>query len=372
MNGKRDSLTPYYRDEEVTIYNSDCRSALPLLSSDIVDCCLTSPPYFWLRDYGTATWEGGSPACEHWELRGGIGDASAKQVTSAGASTNYRAREICRKCGARRIDRQIGLERSPEAYVSELVNVFREVRRVLKPEGTLWLNLGDSYAQSGMGGNPAESKHRKQATNVGSLKAGHDAPDGFKPKDLLGIPWRVAFALQADGWYLRSDIIWAKPNPMPESVHDRPTRSHEYIFLLTKSSSYYYDQSSIAEDCVSKTIKKFTDGGRDKQRGYTRRHAGFNSRYARQLAESGAPTKRNSRDVWTITPQPFRGAHFAVFPQELARRCILAGCPAGGVMLDPFAGAGTVAVVSRDNNRKFIGFELNPTYIELTVERLCH
>jgi DNA modification methylase len=247
----------------VTVLEGDSRTVLATMPDASVQCCVTSPPYFGLRDYGH--------------------------------------------------DGQIGLEATPDAYVAEMVALFREVRRVLKDDGTLWLNLGDSYAGSGKGPSQSLSAEARDMTHTM-----HTAfvPDGLKPKDLIGIPWRVAFALQADGWYLRSDIIWHKPNPMPESVTDRPTKAHEYVFLLTKSARYYYDSEAIAEEATgqsagnTKPIK-----GADQSHGRTRAN----------LHKIEAADTRNARTVWSITTQPFKGAHFATMPPELARRCILAG-----------------------------------------------
>jgi len=274
---------------------------------------------------------------------------------------------------------QIGLEESPEKYVARLVEVFREVRRVLKSDGTLWLNLGDSYSGSGKGGNPEEGEQstNKGSQSVGTLygKTGETAREaavtnvsrrlcaaqGYKPKDLIGIPWRVAFALQADGWWLRSDIIWAKPAPMPESVTDRPTRSHEYIFLLSKRGLYWYDADAIAEPCGGFNGSTFTRGKTAEAR--------------KGLAPIGQcervePTERNKRDVWTVNSDPYPEAHFATFPPDLIRPCILAGCPLGGVVLDPFVGSGTTLQVARQVGRIGLGIELNAEYIKLAEKRM--
>ncbi len=293
---------------------------LAALPAESVQCCVTSPPYWGLRDYGTATWNGGDKECDHSpERRGGrfARAVSAKQRSNTGSGT-ISGREC--PCGARRVDAQLGLESTPEEYVANMVAVFREVRRVLRDDGTLWLNLGDSYAGV--------------------------VPPGLKPKDLVGIPWRLAFALQADGWWLRSDIIWAKPNPMPESVTDRPTKAHEYVFLLSKRATYYYDAAAIRTLAKSDTTK-MPDGwdtgpgahgtihrngrekGRrtDKQRGHSRRHDGFNDRWDHMEKSKQTVNGANARTVWQIATQPYSGAHFATFPEELARRCIVAGSP---------------------------------------------
>lgn len=299
----------------VRILIGDCRERISEIPSETVRCCVTSPPYFGLRNYG--------------------------------------------------VSEQIGREASPDDYVQEMVAVFREVRRVLTDDGTLWLNMGDSYASSGRAERGIDHK-------LPAHSDGFRAPDpvGIKPKDLLGIPWRVAFALQADGWWLRTDIVWSKPNCMPESVSDRPTRAHEFVFLMSKSLRYHYDGAAIREPAVSTDVRKFTDGGRDKQRGYPRTHAGFNGRYAARLESEGAPTDRNARDVWTIAPAPFHDAHFATMPPELARRCVLVGSECGDTILDPFGGAGTTALVADRLERNAVMIELNPVYAEMSARRI--
>lgn len=313
----------------INILEGDCRSTLATLPAETIHCCVTSPPYFGLRDYGK--------------------------------------------------DGQIGLEQTPDQYVAEMVKVFREVHRVLREDGTLWLNLGDSYSRAQESNVPQTKNprvdfpiHTKAGSSDGFVGRG-DRPgsrtSSLPPKNLIGIPWRVAFALQEDGWYLRQDIIWAKSNPMPESVQDRCTRSHEYIFQLSKSPKYYYDSEAIKEDAVSTDRKKWTDGGSDKQRGHGRRHAGFNGRYAEQVMQEGAPSKRNKRDVWTVGVHPYKGAHFATFPPKLIEPCILAGCPQGGTVLDPFGGSGTTGMVANQHGRNAVLCELNPAYIELARER---
>jgi site-specific DNA-methyltransferase (adenine-specific) len=268
------------------------------------------------------------------------------------------------------VDAQLGLEETPEAYVAALVAVFREVRRVLADSGTLWLNLGDSYNNRAK---VRETSHQPalndftddvwadRAARGGvrmSLTSG-----GMKEKDLVGIPWRVAFALQADGWYLRSDIIWSKPNPMPESVTDRPTKAHEYVFLLSKSPRYFFDQEAVREphspDGRTKTVHDHAT---------PRSHANYdNVGNGNERWPNGG---RNLRSVWTIATQPYADAHFAVFPEELVRRCLLAGCPEGGTVLDPFGGSGTTALVAREHNRRAVLIELNETYCALAARRL--
>jgi DNA modification methylase len=271
----------------------------------------------------------------------------------------------CAKCGATRQDQQIGLEETPETYVQKLVEVFREVKRVLKDDGTLWLNLGDSYAN--LNWSYGKDKRFETQINIESEKKkfGRGIADKNLPsKSLMGIPWRVAFALQADGWILRQDIIWHKPNPMPESVTDRCTKAHEYIFILAKSQKYYFDNEAIKEPHTTKPTKL-----RDRR----------NERYGRAfLSPLGAGLRtgygengRNKRSVWTITTKPFKGAHFATFPEDLVKPCILAGSPKGGVVLDPFCGSGTVGVVCQKLGRDFIGIELNPDYVKMAEKRIA-
>jgi DNA modification methylase len=290
----------------------DNRQTLTTIPNQSIQCCVTSPPYWGLRDYGH--------------------------------------------------DGQIGLEQTPDEYVSQMVAVFREVHRVLSDDGTLWLNLGDSYAGSGKG--PAGNLGAKH--NERHLEHKHSAivPEGLKPKDLVGIPWRVAFALQADGWYLRQDIIWHKPNPMPESVTDRCTKAHEYIFLLSKSGKYHFDNEAIREPSANlgKTAIRF--GGNKYGDSDDPKHA---TKSGNEYIDSGF---RNKRSVWTVTTRPFKGAHFATFPPQLIEPCILAGSKQGDTILDPFFGAGTTGLVAQRHNRKWIGCELNPDYAAIAQQRL--
>ena len=298
------------------VLEGDVRETLRRLPDASVHCCVTSPPYYGLRDYGCAG--------------------------------------------------QIGLEPTPAEYVAQMVAVFEEVRRVLRPDGTLWLNLGDSYSGSANNGGSKGSLMGTQNATGAGLPA-----FAGKPKDLLGIPWRVAFALQDAGWYLRQDIIWAKPNPMPESVRDRCTKAHEYLFLLAKQPRYYFDAEAIAERSVDpeslngrnpRNADKFASADPD---GKARTRAGFTK------LEGKVYDTRNRRSVWTVTPDPYPGAHFAVMPPELVRPCVLAGCPAGGVVLDPFAGSGTTLAVAVEERRRAVGCELNPEYAKLIRRRLA-
>lgn len=306
-------MKPYFRSKGITLYVGDSLSVLRTMPDQSVQMCVTSPPYWGLRDYG--------------------------------------------------VKGQLGLEATPELYVSRLVDLFGEVRRVLRDDGTLWLNLGDSYAGGGnnRGGNPSE-RSCKQASNRGGYgQIATPVPIDLKPKDLVGIPWRVAFALQADGWYLRSDIIWHKPNPMPESVTDRPTKAHEYMFLLAKSDRYFYDAAAVAEPA------KFPEGSW----GSTKKLecAEYRSFYGEGRRWTGGPT-RNRRTVWSVSTKPFKGAHFATFPPKLIEPCILAGSGPGDVVLDPFSGAGTSGLVAQEHGRQYVGIELNREYADISIARL--
>jgi site-specific DNA-methyltransferase (adenine-specific) len=298
-----------------------------------INCCVTSPPYFGLRDYGTASWEGGDINCDH-KIPANEHDPKRGKSDASTSHTLRFNRTHCHKCGATRIDKQIGIEETPDAFVQKLVEVFREVKRVLRDDGTLWINIGDSYASNQSDGDRVSKYSPKQTTNAGKLGGKQRVPEGLKEKDLIGIPWMVAIALRMDGWYLRQDIIWHKPNPMPESVEDRCTKSHEYVFLLSKSKKYYYDYKSIKEKAVDSNELK------------------------------------NKRSVWSVNTKPYKGAHFATFPPDLIIPCILAGCPKGGVVLDPFGGSGTTAAVANEEGRDAILCELNPDYIPLINKRL--
>ena len=299
----------------VQILNGDCRDILPTLPEKSVNCCVTSPPYFGLRDYGCAG--------------------------------------------------QIGLEQTPEEFVAALVDVFRGVRRVLRDDGTLWLNLGDSYAtQPGKGNNVPQTKW--QANSYPESAAHRSLDCGVKPKNLLGIPWMVAFALRADGWYLRSDIIWSKPNPMPESVTDRPTKAHEYLFLLAKREHYYYDHEAIKERSTGQqgAAASFKRETKDQ---LIPGQTAVQHRLGREDREDSGT--RNKRSVWDIPTAPYSGAHFAVFPPKLIEPCILAGCPVGGTVLDCFGGSGTTGRVAVEHRRNAVLIELNPDYVVLQQAR---
>ena len=295
----------------------NCLDVLSALPESSVQCCVTSPPYWGLRNYG--------------------------------------------------VDGQLGLEETPDAYVANMVAVFRAVRRVLRDDGTLWLNLGDSYSGAAGGNNRGEGagggKERGKAIGFGTLPKRKDLEGGLKHKDLAGIPWRVAFALQADGWWLRQDIIWYKPNPMPESVTDRCTKAHEYIFLLTKSAKYFYDNEAVKEKSLHVGV---THRAANKGKAHSE-EAGLDTR---PKVDWTTPETRNKRSVWTVATKPYRDAHFATFPPKLIEPCILAGSAADTLVLDPFSGAGTTGVVAVQHGRRYIGIELNPDYLEMSRKRI--
>jgi len=359
------------------LYNGEALATLATLPADSIDACITSPPYWGLRDYGTATWEGGADECNHLvpsrprETRPINGDFhGANYVTIAQDTKAYAG--TCGRCGASRIDQQMGLEPSPFEYIEKMAAVFEEVRRVLKPQGTCWIVIGDSYAGSGKGGAERGHAGKVQTGNRGSCNGtmirGYKG-DSIKPKDLCGIPWRLAFALQERGWYLRSDIIWAKPNPMPESVTDRCTRSHEYIFMLTKSARYFYDAEAIAEPSrLFDDLKGTSNAGT-----LNRRDTGIPRTFQNHdlaMSSGRAGDLRNRRDVWTIQGEPFGDAHFATFPTKLVELCIKAGAPPDGVILDPFGGCGTTGEVAVKLGRRAVLIELNPEYCEMIRKNL--
>jgi DNA modification methylase len=352
---------------EVELLQGNCLKILNTLKPKSVNCCITSPPYYGLRDYETASWIGGDINCTHENPRKGKptwGEGSTGSSTLSGKPSNdshslegFKGR-ICPLCGAKRVDAQIGLESTPEEYIEKMVKVFSEVKRVLKDDGTLWIVIGDSY--NGSGGEHKHDQGQSGLTNNRN-KVAHVSGrniDYLKPKDLIGIPWMLAFALRADGWYLRQDIIWAKGSPMPESVKDRCTKSHEYIFLLSKSKKYFYDADAIKE--TSKWNGE--SGNKNYRAGQGRINAGMNS--------GNYSEKRNKRSVWTVNSTNFPEAHFATFPPKLIVPMIKAGCPVGGTVLDPFFGSGTTGLVSRQLGRKCIGIELNPKYCKIAKNRL--
>jgi DNA modification methylase len=305
---------------KITIYKGNCLETLKKIEDESINTCITSPPYFGLRDYG--------------------------------------------------VDGQFGLENTIDEFINNLVNVFKEVKRVLRSDGTLWLNLGDSYnAMNGKGFNTNKDKGHSNRSQEMQKKYGNISNHtnmikniGLKPKNLLGVPWRVALALQQDGWYLRQDIIWHKPNPMPESVKDRCTKSHEYIFLLSKNPKYYYDNEAIKEDCITEGVANSpnkikpvdgVNGSRD------------------NLHKFKGTKKKNKRSVWKVSTKPFKDAHFATFPMDLIEPCVLAGCPEGGTVLDPFSGSGTTGIVATNHKRNSILCELSNEYIKIAKKRIA-
>lgn len=354
------------------ILNGDCLEILKTIEDKKVDCCVTSPPYYGLRDYGTGKWTGGNPNCPHRRLskRSDKTITGHKQDELAGNVGDAIYKSVCPLCGAVREDKQIGLEDSPEEYIDKLVMVFREIKRILKDDGTLWVNIGDSYAGSGKSrgadGTVNVDPESKQSTSLGTINGflKKSGSGEAKPKDLIGIPWMLAFALRKDGWYLRQDIIWHKPNPMPESVKDRCTKSHEYIFLLAKQPHYYFNYEAIQEDSVCKDDRRHGNGRIE----YDGKRANGEDTKA-QISFVTITDKRNKRDVWSVTTKAVHEAHFATFPEELIRPCILAGSKPGGVVLDPFFGSGTTGRVATQLNRDYIGIELNPEYVQIGEKR---
>ena len=313
--------------EKNTIINGNSLEVLKSLPDNSIDCCVTSPPYYALRDYGC--------------------------------------------------DGQIGLEETPEKYIESLCDVFSEVRRVLTPQGTLWLNIADSYWGGGwrnaqFNEHSGDIQKGSKGTYCGlSLPACKGNVGDYKPKDLIGIPWMLAFALRSQGWYLRQDIIWHKPNPMPESVTDRCTKSHEYIFLLSKSQKYYFDYESIMEPCADQERNNFQSGSRANGINKDRNDNDLGERSKTWKPKTIDNQKvRNKRSVWEVNTKPCKEAHFATYPFELIKPCILAGCPENGIVLDPFMGSGTTAIVARSLNRNYLGVELNPEYIKIAHKRL--
>ena len=367
------SATPQvdYNTYRNQIFNGDCLEVLKKLPSGIANCCVTSPPYYGLRDYGTGIWVGGDPNCNHnngtYGSNTGVGTHKFMQDNGTPlVGEAHLMKKVCTKCGAVRVDKQIGLEESPEQYVEKLVEVFREIKRVLTDDGTLWLNIGDTYNSSSYRKDEKTSGHGKQGTNKGSYENVVERPkaQNCKPKDLIGIPWMLAFALRADGWYLRQDIIWHKPNPMPESVKDRCVKSHEYIFLLSKKKNYYFDYQAIQEDALSTSDPRLGEGRIEYEGKRTE-----NAQEKVQQSFACVYEKRSKRDVWTIPPSTISEAHFATFPEKLVEPCILAGCPKGGVVIDPFFGSGTTGRVALGLDRDYIGIELNPQYIKIAEKR---
>ena len=431
-----------FLDGRVSMHIGDVREKLRAMPADHFDCVVTSPPYWGLRDYGTATWVGGDPDCDHRSptMRDGRNE-DRRQIAGSTATNTYQLllahRSGCGKCGAVKVDQQIGLEPTLGEHLAVMVDVFEEVRRVLKPTGTLWLNYGDCYATAPNGrsavdikalGNDDRTFRDKPFSTIGAIydpeggakgkgggpgkhrykddespRPGRVVAGGYlKSKDLCMIPNRLAIALQDAGWWVRSEIIWHKPNPMPESTRDRPTTSHEKIWLCTKSERYFYDADAIAEPCGPDTVArsergrsydhKYADGGPGNQtiarkspsagRAAGNKNHKYVAAYEGDEAETHRTkagllkiadtvyTTRNARNVWTIGTAAFSEAHFATFPPEIPERCIKAGCPAGGTVLDPFGGSGTTALVAAALGRRAELIELNPEYAVLARARI--
>lgn len=425
-------------------YEGDALALLRTFPSEIFNTCVTSPPYYGLRAYGTnpVIWDGDENCQHEWidatYVRNNDKTAGAKQKTNVGAIGRDAPikNDFCSKCGAWR--GELGSEPSPELFIKHLVDIFREAKRTLRDDGTLWVNMGDSYCANTTGsqGNGKSTLQGGKSTQIEAGKRPNNKTgNGLKPKDLIGIPWMLAFALRADGWYLRMDNIWYKRNPMPESVTDRPTKAHEYFFLLSKSQKYYYDAEAIKTEVIphSPNESHFSDGTKKdvliRQRGYKTpdgwdtapgshgtihregREKGFKGYVPKRNPRPGIDTnggnqgnggipikgyehrgsgdktltghsgnfdsagnligdgKANKRSVWDVPTKPFKEAHFATFPEELIVDCIKAGCPEGGLVLDPFGGANTTGVVSRKLNRNYVAIELNPKYIKIGEKR---
>ena len=341
-----------------TLYVGNALDVLRTLPGESIQCCVTSPPYWGLRDFGERSWMGGSVDCHH---------------DSCGQAEGV----SCSKCGA--WYGQLGLEPRVEQYVDHVAAIFDEVRRVLRPDGVLWLNLGDCHnTQAGrVGEAPGGGPQGRRWRAKGPMTAPNRMPqDGLKPKDLVGVPWLVAFELRARGWWLRQCVVWQKPNCMPESTTDRPTTAHEYLFLMSKAARYYYDGQAIAEPGVSgdsdlRKMREKKDRLRPGKVAFDDplHKANPKTRLGRKRAV-GDPGMRNARSVWTIPTVPYPEAHYATFPPELPRRCILAGSRPGDLVLDPFGGTGTVAAVAVGNGRQAIHIDLNPEYLELARQRI--
>jgi DNA modification methylase len=355
------------------VQNCDVREGLAYWPDEQFNCVVTSPPYWGLRDYGTAKWEGGDAGCDHRangerrQLPHGDGRAHDSYADERhlipGAGANFK--DVCGKCGARRIDAQLGLERTPDEYVARLVEVFRDVKRTLRNDGVMWIVVGDSYAANRsyqIGSTKGGSKHAPAQSH----QASNSVPPGLKPKDLVGIPWLLAFALRADGWYLRADCIWHKPNAMPSSQRDRPTVDYEHVFMFTKSEKYWYDGEAVKEVSVSNhssgNKKRKIADGTDRSR--------LNTHLGSSIPWEDSGTGRSRRSVWSINTESYKGAHFATYPTALVEPLILSSCPIDGWILDPFAGSGTTLSVANRLGRNSVGIELNGEYVKMAEARI--
>jgi len=399
--GCRVGRAPVYADGPLALYTGDTIDVLTNLPDSHADCVVTSPPYWGLRDYGTGHWVGGNPDCDH-DVGPGRNVPQTKQPGVAYPPASHRGGHSrwCRRCGASREDRQYSLEATAEDYVETLRGVFAQLRRVLAPSGTAWLNLGDCYSASPPGATPDPMRastlggRRAAAPLRESVRrAGVDRAGGLPRKNLIGMPWRVAFALQADGWILRNAVVWHKPNAMPESVRDRLSNRYEMLFLLNRQPRYYFDLDPVrlplarpearGQGIVIGGIGKGTDAwrGSTARRGHTTygKYAdtgAFTTTPGQALRPTGRqhtaahPTGRNPGDVWSLATRPLPEAHFAAFPVDIPLRCIAAGCPPGGLVLDPFSGAATTGLAALRLGRRYIGIDLNPAFHDIARRRL--
>lgn len=387
----RDQVRRYYQDSSVTLYTGDATAVLATLPDATAQCVVTSPPYWGLRDYGTAGWVGGDPECHHQPGggRGGnIAQTKHPNVAYPGAAAHRGGDpRTCRRCGALREDHQHGLEPTPGDYVDRLRGVFAELRRVLVDTGTVWLNLGDCYSTA--------PPHKARSTTAPQYPSAAGSPGLVPRKNLMGMPWRVAFALQRDGWILRNAVVWHKPNAMPESVRDRLSNRYEMLFLLVKQQRYHFDLDPIRTPLRRPEVldEGVVIGGSNKGRhagvGATARRRGGTvyGKYADTTPfpgslpgqamrptgmrhSTGHPKGKNPGDVWTMPTRPLRDAHFAAFPIDIPLRCIASGCPDGGVVLDPFSGACTTGLAAEQLGRSFVGIDLNPEFHEIGLRRL--
>lgn len=393
---------PLWDSEAVTLYSGDATDVLSALPDSSAHCVVTSPPYYGLRDYGTGRWVGGDPACHHTAARRTARPRRTNSAPLAATDAASKGRfPRCGRCGAVREDCQHGLEATPEDYVDRLRGMFTQLHRVLVPEGTVWLNLGDSFSAEppGRTRDPMANSTLNGAAAAATLRnsvraAGVDRTAALPRKNLLGMPWRTAFALQTDGWIIRNAIVWHKPNAMPESVTDRLSTRYEMLFLLVKQRKYYFDLDAIREPLArpNAVSHHIAVGGADKGR-----HAGIGTTARRRgntttgkygadpatpawrgqaVAQTGArhnarhPQGKNPGDVWSLSTRPLREAHFAAFPVDIPLRCIAAGCPPEGIVLDPFSGAATTGLAARQLGRAYVGIDLNPEFHDIGLRRL--
>ena len=349
----------------IQFLQGNCIDKIKELEDNSIDCVVTSPPYWGLRDYGTTSYDGGDPNCKHSITDGTVDAKNNKLIERPDRASD---KKNCVKCGAKRIDEQFGLETTYQDHIQNIVALFRVIKPKLKDSATVWLNYGDSYAGTVNGTKAKDIKYDDRGfvdKPFGTIQG------SLKPKDLVMIPNRIAIALQDDGWWIRSEIIWHKPNPMPESVRDRPTNSHEKIWLITKNKKYYYDVDAIKEPPTESTKQRYKSGWKgNEERDYVSGKQNHFSKYiGTEKSKQDALKGRNKRNVWTVTPKPFKDAHFATFPKDLIEPCIKAGCPENGIVLDPFGGAGTTGIVAQSLNRQSILIELNPEYIKIAKKR---